>query len=451
MKMTVFWLKNRTLRKTAMLQYERAILSDNLSDVDLKELNWEKRRAIVIHAYNHSVFYKRFYDEHNFDPLMLQSEDDWGKVPVLEKEYVRMFREEIRDASVPSKYIGIATTGGSTGMPLKVYTDKRFNFEILGWRAFRWWDISPADNVGIIHRSVPSSFWAKVINRSIWWPTQRAYLNASSMTVEDIRMFVDQIINKHIKWIVGYMGGIERVADYILANNIHINSVSLVWSTSAPLLEFVRKKMEKAFRCDVMDQYGCNEVPHIAVQCPQCNELHVHSDYVHVDIVDEKNRLCKVGEYGDILVTNLEGRTFPLIKYRLGDKSKFSPNKCPCGRPYPLLKPISGRTADSVLTPSGVILESMYLTTIFDDYTDYVRNFRIHQKKDYSVVVYVVLEKTMQNKGLKVLEIIKKTLSEKVREEIPVVIECVDELNDDRGKNRYIISEIALELKDIHK
>ena len=98
-----------------------------------------------------------------------------------------------------------------------------------------------------------------------------------------------------------------------------------------------------------------------------------------------------------------------------------------------------------------MILESMYLTTIFDDYTDYVRNFRIHQKKDYSVVVYVVLEKTMQNKGLKVLEIIKKTLSEKVREEIPVVIECVDELNDDRGKNRYILSEIALELKDIHK
>lgn len=449
MQTSIFWLKNRLLRKAAIQQFEKAILSDNLSDIDLKELNWEKRKAIVIHAYNHTVFYKRFYDEHNFNPLMLQSEEDWNIVPILEKEDVRAFREEIRDANVLSKYIGVATTGGSTGMPLKVYIDKRFNFEILAWRALGWWGISPADHVGIIHRSVPSSFFNRLVNRFMWWPTRRAYLNASSITVEDIRGFVDELKNKHIKWIVGYVGGIEKVADYILANNIRIDSVGMVWATSAPLLDFVRKKIEKAFGCGVMNQYGCNEIANIAVQCPQCNELHVNSDYVHVDIVNEFNKLCGVEEYGDILVTNLEGKAFPLIKYRLGDKSKYSLYKCHCGRPYPLLSPISGRTTDSILTPSGLVLESIYLTSIFDDYTDYIQNFRIHQKKDYSVVVYVVLEKTRRNKGLKVLEIIKQTLSEKVKNEIPVIVECIDVLNDNRGKNRYIISEVALDMKSL--
>lgn len=67
-----------------------------------------------------------------------------------------------------------------------------------------------------------------------------------------------------------------------------------------------------------MDQYGCNEVANIAIQCPLCNGLHINSDFIHVDIVDQEDRLLEAGKYGEILVTNLESRAFPLIKYRLG-------------------------------------------------------------------------------------------------------------------------------------
>ncbi len=429
-----------------MQQYEKALLSDTLSCEELNEINWNKRKAIITHAYNHSAFYKRFYDEHDFNPSLLKTEDDWSIVPVLEKKDVREFREEIRDVSLPLKYVGVATTGGSTGMPLKVYTDKRFHFEVLGWRAFRWWGVSPADHVGIIHRSVPSTFLSKLINRCMWWPTRRAYLNASSIMEEDISEFVHSLISQQTKWIVGYVGGIEKVADYILANNIHIESVRLVWSTSAPLLDFVRKKIEKAFGCRVMDQYGCNEVAHIAIQCPKCKGLHINSDFVHVDIVNKENETLGVGEYGDVLVTNLESKAFPLIKYRLGDKSEFLPYKCSCGLPYPLLKSITGRTSDSILTPSGVILESAYMTTLFDDYTDCILNFRIYQRTDYSVNVYIVVDKTQPQRIASVVQTVRKILLSKSKNEIPISIECVDRLDDDRGKNRYIISEIALKL-----
>ena len=125
--------------------------------------------------------------------------------------------------------------------------------------------------------------------------------------------------------------------------------------------------------------------------------------------------------------------------------------KCSCGRPYPLLKSVAGRTSDSILTPSGILLESIYLTSIFDDYTDYVRNFRIYQKEDYSVTVYVVLDKSVSDETRSVLKIIKDTLSQKVNGEIPISITCVDELKSDRGKNRYIISEVALGLNRISK
>ncbi|WP_348726507.1 hypothetical protein [Parabacteroides goldsteinii] len=120
--------------------------------------------------------------------------------------------------------------------------------------------------------------------------------------------------------------------------------------------------------------------------------------------------------------------------------------KCSCGLPYPLLELITGRTSDSVWTPSGIILESIYLTSIFDDYTDYVQNFRILQKSDYSVIIDIVIDKEQQSEIENVIQTIKNILLSKSKNEIPIIIKCVDKIEDDRGKNRYIISKVALNL-----
>ena len=120
--------------------------------------------------------------------------------------------------------------------------------------------------------------------------------------------------------------------------------------------------------------------------------------------------------------------------------------KCSCGLPYPLLELITGRTSDSVWTPSGIILESIYLTSIFDDYTDYVQNFRILQKSDYSVIIDIVIDKEQQSEIENVIQTIKNILLSKSKNEIQIIIKCVDKIEDDRGKNRYIISKVALNL-----
>jgi phenylacetate-CoA ligase len=278
----IFKLKNIFFRRAAVKQYKEAIRNCSLTSEQLQDLNWEKRKTIVSHAYNNTVFYKQYYDSMGFHPDMLQTESDWDKVPVLEKSMVRQFREEMKDSHAKSEYFGVATTGGSTGLPLKVYTDKRFNNEILGWRAFKWWDISPAANVGIIHRRVPVSFVKKFLNRALWWPTKRIYLNASSMSEDEIKRFISDVCKRRIVWLQGYVGALERVADYILENNIKIDTLKLVWSTSAPLHKNVRTKLEKAFNCGIMNQYGCNEIANIAIQCPHGNDLHINHDYVHV-------------------------------------------------------------------------------------------------------------------------------------------------------------------------
>jgi phenylacetate-CoA ligase len=444
----IFQLKNILFRQKAVSQYKDAMYNCNLPNGELKKLNWEKRKAIVLHAYNNTIFYKKYYDGICFHPDMLRAESDWNKVPTLEKEMLRQYGEEIRDMSVDHRHLRIATTGGSTGIPLKIYTDKRFNVEVLGWRAFKWWNVSPAANIGIIHRRVPATRLKKILNKALWWPTKRIYLQASSISETDLQHFVSALNRKKIVWLQGYVGGLERVAEYILKNRIEITRLKLVWSTSAPISRGVRLKLEKAFNCKIMNQYGCAEVANIAIQCPQEKFLHINYDYVHVDVVDKENNPINEQE-GDILVTNLYSYVFPLIKYRLGDKGKLLRHNCSCGVSLPLLEEVKGRISDSVYTPDGLYIDGNYLNSIFDDYVEWIDQFQIYQKMDYSLTIYVK-PYSQDDETLHILSIVKRTIERNVRNTIPVTIEIVDRIDDDKGKIRYIISELALSNLQIH-
>lgn len=439
----IFRLKNLLFRRRAILHYKEAMKNTRLDKTSLDILNWEKRKAIVEHAYNNIPFYKEYYDSVGFSPDMLVSELDWNNVPVLEKSMIRQNIERLLDPNVKAKDIAIATTGGSTGTPLKVYTDKRFHFEVLGWRAFSWWKVSPASHVGIIHRRVPVSIMSKFFNRILWWPTRRIYLHASSITDKELKKFVNDISKNKISWLQGYVGGLERVASYIQENNLKINCLKLVWSTSAPLYPNVRKKLENAFGCKVMNQYGCCEIPNIAIQCPMGEGLHINSDYVHVDIVNKDDSPCFIDQEGDMLVSNLYGYAFPLIKYRLGDRGTLLGERCKCRCNLPLLGEIKGRISDSIYTPDGLYVDGSYLTTIFDNYTSLVDQFQVYQYMDYSVTVFIKPINPDVDMS-SIVSMIEQQIKKNVQNKIPVNIELVNRIKDDKGKIRYVISEVAL-------
>lgn len=436
---SVFWIKNR-LRGDVLKQYREICHHERLSASVLRELEWERQKAIVEFAYEHSAFYKSLYDHFGFHPSMLKDKNDWQLVPIVEKEEVRKNRDSIVcDNAIPSM-MAEATTGGSTGIPLKVFRDKRFHHEILGWRSLRWWGVSPGDSIGILHRRVPTTFIAQLRNRVLWWPTYRAYLDASSINEKRLATFIDQIVHNKVKYLQGYVGALERVADYIIEHEILVTSLRLVWSTSAPLHDIVRKKMELAFNCKVMNQYGCNEIFYIATQCPLCNHLHVHSDCAHIDVINDEGNLI-TDKDGNILVTDLLNKVFPLIKYRLGDRGRLLSTPCSCGLPMPLMAEVQGRVSNTIVTPSGIHVDGVYLSSLFDGLYDIVSQFQIRQFKDYRVVIFVCLQ-DRNSVYHACLENVRNALVKKTKGEISIEIEVVDRIADDRGKIRYIISDI---------
>lgn len=114
---------------------------------------------------------------------------------------------------------------------------------------------------------------------------------------------------------------------------------------------FQRQELERHFGARVVEFYGCTEVGPIAAQCP-AGSMHIMADNVRVEIFKD-GELAGPGEFGDIVVTTLSNRAMPLVRCRIGDSGRISPEPCVCGRPYPVLQDLIGRAADVFVTADG--------------------------------------------------------------------------------------------------
>lgn len=437
-------MKNRLVRRKAYRAYMDALLFDVLSGEEKEKRSFAKMQKLVEHAYNHTKFYREFYDTKGFHPSMLNTMNDWDKVPALEKDILRCQPDDLISDAFDSSILGISTTSGSTGTPLKVYKDKTIPLEVMGWRAFMWWGLSPAANMAKLHRKAADNFKAKLKNRLMWWPTKRAYLN-NAVLLDDVRLanFIDELKSMKIEWLQGYCSTLETVADYIINNDIVIDTVKMVWCTSSPLTSLIRAKLEQAFRCKIMDQYGCNEMWNIAIQRKDEPYLTVCNDYVHVDTVREDCSQTEINEIGDILITDLNSLAYPLIKYRLGDKGSFALSATESKDGYPKLNFVKGRISDTFIFPDGTKVDGVYLTAICDCCPDIVSSYQVYQKADYSIVLRLVLKKGVNQTAPEVNDVFQ-SLIKTIKGKVACELEIMDRIPTYNGKKRYIISEIAL-------
>ncbi len=130
-------------------------------------------------------------------------------------------------------------------------------------------------------------------------------------------------------------------------------SPGTVQTTSEVRTQRMTECIREAFGCHPFDVYASTETCMLGAECEEHRGLHVLTDQVLVEVVDADNRPVAPGSQGArLLITNLENRTQPIIRYELTDLVTLSPEPCPCGRPFPLIAELDGRT-DDVLSLSG--------------------------------------------------------------------------------------------------
>ncbi len=146
--------------------------------------------------------------------------------------------------------------------------------------------------------------------------------------------------------LVGYPTVIGRLARAAVAGELRIAPVR-VSTNSEPLLDEDRQAIRDAWDAPIHNLWGSTEIGVQAVGCGRDRGLHVCEDEVVLERVDDGGTPVGPNEpAARTLATGLANRTFPFIRYDLGDQVTPLPGECACGSAFARVADVSGRRDD---------------------------------------------------------------------------------------------------------
>jgi phenylacetate-CoA ligase len=100
------------------------------------------------------------------------------------------------------------------------------------------------------------------------------------------------------------------------------------------------RAIESDWGAQVYATYGVTELASSLCECEAGAGGHLHSDLLHVEVLDDAGRPVPDGEVGEVVATTFQVEAMPLIRYRTGDCAAIYRERCVCGRTTPRIGPI---------------------------------------------------------------------------------------------------------------
>ena len=401
----------------------------------IEEIQRNKLRLLVNHAYENVPYYRRLFDSNRIKPGDIKGVQDLKKIPVTDKAIMRsMARADIMAKNVDLRECVEVFTSGSTGMPAHIYFT-RADYELLDLVYLR----SFLENgLRFRHKRAfildPHSF----DNKKRWYHRfgLATYVNISCFL--EIEKQVQLLKDEKPDFIHGYPSSLSQIAKIILDGGINGIRASVV-STAAELLHKKdREIIATAFKVNPYDRYAARECGSIAWECDEHNGYHINIDNIVVEFLKD-GRPVDLGERGDVVVTNLHSYAMPFIRYRIGDVAVPSDKECPCGIELPLMEIIEGRDEDFISLRDGRKISPMMVTGTLDHIPG-LRQFRVIQED--MDLLHAVLAKG-EGFGPDTVHRVEKELKTIMYEEMDIRCEVVDDIpREPSGKVRAVISRL---------
>jgi phenylacetate-CoA ligase len=129
--------------------------------------------------------------------------------------------------------------------------------------------------------------------------------------------------------------------------------VEVVEVTGEPLRPEHRAVIRAAFGGRVHDAYGLSECV-VGAECRIGDGFHVAPEAVIAEVLAAgRDAPAPPGTEGEITLTSLMQTALPILRYRTGDRGRWVPEPCPCGRSTPRLR-VLGRMAETWAMPRGI-------------------------------------------------------------------------------------------------
>lgn len=417
----------------------RMLDAERLPASTLAAMTEARSAEIALHAFRTTEYYRAAFSEAGFRENDVAQPQNFTKLPIVTKTQIQDAGLALASSGSTDRDRLVSTTGGSTGRPLRVFNDRQAPVAALWWRIYSWWGVAPADNVAFIYRQSRQGL-KKLAYDAQWWPTRHVLLDARGTTTSSMEAFGRQVTRLRPRLLVGYVEGIREFAEYVDAERLELPGLTAISVTASMLHRGQRGLIEKALRAPVFDTYRSAEVPWIAAECTSQNGLHVLADRRRVDLVSESGGEVEAGEVGNVLITDFDNGAFPLIRYAIGDRSRWHQGACTCGRSLPRITALEGRIADVLRTPSGRIVSGGN-STLFNAWPGIIRQFQIHQAADFTVTIRYVAGSDPPA-ARDAAEEVAGVLTKLLNGEVQVRSQATEQIAAVDGKARLVVSDV---------
>lgn len=404
----------------------------NKSEDVLKKLQDKKISKLMKEAYE-IPFYRERFERVHLKPKDFKTVKDLVKFPILTKAEYRDFIQKEWERN-PDKYKNWSKDGtsGTTGMPLTVYTSPKEHAILQG----NW--------LRVLMNNGYRLFFDKVycIVSPHRMPKRDSILQKFGIgkrvkvsQLDEVKYMVDTLNQE--KPDVFYSNKSQMIQMIMYARK---QKITLYQPKSyvcvAETMDAVSKKMIlESFGAGYAESYGCTETGTMAFISPKSHGNFLMCKDTHAFLI--LNEEGEISDCGNVYVTSLYQKGFPLINYRIGDSIE---TEIIDGKQY--ITKVNGRSDDWLYCKDGSVLPFHYFYEAMES-VSYISQFRVIQKKDKRVIMQLVLKPetlvTKEEAEEKILLNLNKIF---VGKELSFSFEWLEKIPvDPNGKIRMLLSE----------
>lgn len=277
----------------------------------------------------------------------VNSQEDFEKLPFSSKDDLRNAYPLGIQAVPEEEVVRIHSSSGTTGKPVIIpYTAKDVDdWAIMFARCYETAGITNKDRIqitpayGLWTAGIGFQLGAEKLG-AMTVPMGPGNTDKQLQMMMDLKTTVLTATSSYALLLA------EEINKRGLRDKIHLKKGvfgSERWSKK--MREYIRNELG----VELYDIYGLTEIygPGIGITCEKEQGIHYWDDYVYIEIINpETGEPVPDGETGEIVITTLVKEGAPLLRFRTHDLSRIIPEKCSCGRSYPRLDTIGGRSDD---------------------------------------------------------------------------------------------------------
>jgi phenylacetate-CoA ligase len=325
-----------------------------MSRDELAQLQLERLQATLNRVYKNVAFYRKKFDEIDFEPEDLVELNDLGKLPFtcsrdLSDAYpYGLFAVPLREV------VRVHSSSGATKPVVVGYTrqDLKHWSELVA-RILTAGGVTADDvvqvtlNYGLLTGGLGLHYGAELVGASVL-PTSVGRTERQIKIMQDYRTTA----------LVATPSYALVIADRMERMKVDPKTLTLKFAMLAgePWSEAMRQEIEASLYVKATDNYGLSEImgPGVAGECLYQAGMHVNEDHFIFEVVDPKTgKNLESGEVGELIITTITKEAFPLIRFRTGDLCSIQYEACQCGRSLGRMSRVLGRT-DQVIIIKGI-------------------------------------------------------------------------------------------------